>query len=109
MKTAKKMKTKTKVTAPHINHTHSPYKATEDGRFILYKHDHTGSYGWQGKMEYILLDTKDGKQVQFENQKRARCAVLNIHHGLELAPYFGSNAKDGDISSFKNMFTAIAD
>lgn len=104
------MKTKTKVTAPHINHTHSAYKATEDGRFILYKHDHTGSYGFQGKMEYILLDTSDGgKHRQFENQKRARCCVLNITDGLELAPYFGSNAKDGDISSFKNMFTAIAE
>jgi hypothetical protein len=82
-------------TMAYQSHNHAAYKTAENGRFIIYKNLRLGARGNSGS-NFVLEDTNSGAVRKFSSMSFLKCHIVHSVNGLELAPYFGSNAKNGD-------------
>jgi len=87
------------------HHNHARYKTTVDGRFVMWKSLHFGSRGSAGTVYIVTDSTDEFPNKHFDTVKQCECYVQFRVNGLELAPWFGSTARDGDVKDAVKLLT----
>jgi hypothetical protein len=86
------------------HHNHARYKTTEDGRFVMWRNLHFGTYGNAGS-EYLVTDSEgEFKTFTADNQMMCECYVQFRMNNKEFGPYFGNLARDGKVNGEKKLF-----
>tara|TARA_R100001530_G_scaffold87718_1_gene61101 strand:+ start:668 stop:1021 length:354 start_codon:yes stop_codon:yes gene_type:complete len=91
-----------------INHhyTMNAVKATKNLEFVLLKYDSEvrGDACAAASTKYQLIDVENSTIKNCENIAYANCRLYKMKNNLELAPWFGNNAKDGSVKELDNLF-----